>query len=46
MVTMVTCDNCNVQSHDKEESKSNSAIGAKSGAHTVTHDQIIKKFIL
>ena len=36
-------DNGNVQSHDKEESKSNSTISANSGAHTLTHDQIIKK---
>ena len=36
-------DNSNVQSHDKEETKLNSAITAISGAHTLTHDQIIKK---
>ena len=35
--------NGNVQSHDKEESKSNNTITANSGAHTLTHDQIIKK---
>ena len=36
-------DNGNVQPHDKEESKLNSTISANSGAHTLTHDQIIKK---
>ena len=35
--------NGNVQSHDKEESKSSNTITANSGAHTLTHDQIIKK---
>ena len=40
---ITTLDNGNVQSHDKEESKSNSTISANSGAHTLTHDQIIKK---
>ena len=39
---ITTCDNGNVQSHDKE-SKLNSTITANSGAHTLTHDQIIKK---
>ena len=34
-------DNGNVQSHDKEESKSNSTIITNSGVHTLTHDQII-----
>ena len=34
-------DNGNVQSHDKEESKSNSTISMNSGAHTLTHGQII-----
>ena len=38
-----TRDNGKVQSHDKEESKLNSTITANSGAHTLTHDQIIKK---
>ena len=33
-----TRDNGNVQSHDKDESKLNSNIHAKSGAHTLTHD--------
>ena len=36
-------DNSNVQSHDQEESKLNSTINVNSGAHTLTHDQIIKK---
>ena len=36
-------ENGNVQSHDKEETKLNSAITAISGAHTLAHDQIIKK---
>ena len=34
--------NGNVQSHDQEESKLNSTINANSGAHTLTHDNIIK----
>ena len=34
---ITTCDNDNVQSHDKE-SKLNSTITANSGAHTLTHD--------
>ena len=41
LVTMVLFN----QSHDKEESKSNNNINANSGAHTLTHDQIIKKCI-
>ena len=40
---ITTCDNGNAQSHDKEESKFNTTINANSGAHTLTHDQIIKK---
>ena len=40
---ITTHDNGNIQSHDKEESKSNSTFSANSGAHTLTHDQIIKK---
>ena len=40
---VTTRDNGNVQSHDKKESKSNSTISANSGAHNLTHDQIIKK---
>ena len=39
------CDNGNFQSHDKKESKSNSTVNANSGAHTLTHDQIIKNSI-
>ena len=38
-------DNGNIQSYDKEESKLNSTINANSSAHTLTHDQIIKKSI-
>ena len=34
---ITTRDNGKVQSHDKEESKLNSAITANSGAHTLTH---------
>ena len=37
---ITTCDNGDVQSHDKEESKLNSTISANSGSHTLTHDQI------
>ena len=40
---ITTRDNGNVPSHGKEESKLNSTINANSGAHTLTHDQIIKK---
>ena len=40
---ITTCDNGNAQSHDKEESKSNSIISANSSTRTLTHDQIIKK---
>ena len=40
---ITTRDNGNVQSHDKEESKLNSTITTNSGAHTLTHDQIVKK---
>ena len=35
-------DNGNVQSHDQGESKLNSAINTNSGAHTLTHDKIMK----
>ena len=42
---ITTRDNGTVQSNDKEESKSNNNINANSGAHTLTHDQIIKKCI-
>ena len=34
---ITTRDNGKVQSHDKEESKLNSAITANGGAHTLTH---------
>ena len=36
-------ENDNIQSHYQEGSKLNSAINANSGAHTLTHDYIIKK---
>ena len=39
---ITTRDNGNVQSHDQEESKLNSTISENSGAHTLTHDKIIK----
>ena len=39
---MATLDNGNVQSHDQEESKLNNTINVNSGAHTLTHDKIIK----
>ena len=42
---ITTRDNSNVQSHDQEESNLNSTINANSGAHTLTHEQIIKKSI-
>ena len=42
---ITTRDNGNVQSYDKEESKLNSTINTNSGAHTLAHDQIIKKSI-
>ena len=38
-----TRDNGNFQSYDQEESKLNSTINANSGAHTLTHDEMIKK---
>ena len=38
---ITTLDNGNVQSYDKKESKLNSTITTESGAHTLTHDQII-----
>ena len=40
-----TRDSGNVQSNDQEASKLNITINANRGAHTLTHDQIIKKFI-
>ena len=42
---ITTHDNGNFQSHDKEESKSDSAINGNSGAHTLAHGQIIKRSI-
>ena len=39
---ITTRDNVNVQSHDQEESKLNITIYSNSGAHTLTHDKIIK----
>ena len=39
---MTTRDNDNVQSHDQEESKLNSTINANCGAHTLSHDKVIK----
>ena len=41
---ITTRDNGNVQSHEQQESKLNSTINANSGAHTLTHDRIIKTF--
>ena len=35
----------NAQCHDQEESKLNNTINTTSGAHTLTHGQIIKKSI-
>ena len=40
---ITTPDNGNVQSRDPEESKSNSTIHENSGAHTLTHDEMIIK---
>ena len=42
---ITTRDNDNVQFHDKRKSKMNSTITTNSGAHTLTHDQIIRKSI-
>ena len=39
----ITRENDNVQSHEQEESKLNSNIDANSGAHTLTHDRILKR---
>ena len=39
---VTTRNNSNVQSHDQEESRLNSTINANSGAHTLTHNKIIK----
>ena len=38
----ITTRNVIVQSYDQEENKLNSNINANSGAHTLTHDKIIK----
>ena len=35
---IITHDNGNVQSHDKEQGKLDSTITTNSGAHTLTHD--------
>ena len=42
---ITTRDNGNFQSYDQEESKLNSTINANSGAHTLTHEEMIKKSI-
>ena len=39
---ITTHDNGSVQFHDQSESKLNSAIIKNIGAHTLTHDKIIK----
>ena len=39
---MPTHDNGNVQSHDQEESKLNSAINTNNVTHTLTHEKTIK----
>ena len=39
---ITTRDNGNVQYHDQEENKLNSATDANSGSHTLTDDKIIK----
>ena len=39
---VTTRNNSNVQSHDQEESRLNSTINANSGAHTLTHNKVIK----
>ena len=39
---IATRGNCNVQSHDQEKSKLIGNIKANSGAHTLTHDKIMK----
>ena len=40
---MTTRDNGNFQSYDQEESKLNSTINANSVAHTLTHEEMIRK---
>ena len=42
---ITTHDNDNIQFHDREESKFSSTINTNKGAHTLTHDKIINKFI-
>ena len=37
---ITTHDNGNVESHDREDSKSNSTSNGNSGAYTITHDQV------
>ena len=39
---IATCDNGNVQLHDKEESKLNSTIAINSGAHTNNNKKVQK----
>ena len=39
---IITHDNGNVQLHNQQESRLNSTINTKSGAHTLTHDKTIK----
>ena len=43
---ITTRENGNVQIDDQDESKQNSIINVNKGAHTLTHDKIINKFIL
>ena len=43
---ITTRENGNVQIDDQEENKQNSIINVNKGAHTLTHDKIINKFIL
>ena len=42
---ITTCDNCNVQFYNQEESKLNSTNNANCGAYTLTHDLIIERSI-
>ena len=42
---ITTRDNDNVQFHDQEESRLNSTINVNKGAHALTNDKIVKKFI-
>ena len=41
----ITTHDNDVQFHDQEESKLNTTISVNKGAHTLTHDKIINKFI-